>query len=800
MKLSVHWLNDFINLNSLPFTTVVEKINTSICEIDDIEEYQHHLTKVITVKVLSISKHPNAEKLSITTCTDGKKNYQIVTGATNINIGGIVPLALPGTKIDGKEILSSELRGVPSEGMYCSEKELGIALESSGVLILPTDTELGIGIRQFFGWDDTIITIDNKSITHRPDLWSHFGFARELASQLQIPITFNPLNVLGDFENSDGGLKVSQNKNAHAYFVTSIQNVKVTNSTQKIQSRLQKCGIRAINNVVDVSNYLLLEVGQPTHFFDRDKLKSNDFSVTFAKKEESFLLLDDSSPKLTDDILLIRNGMEPVAIAGVMGGKDSAVSSETKNLVLESAIFQREDVRKSIRKSGIRSESAVRYEKGLDSSTCLPVIHRALQLLNENNITGVKCHIPQGFNHTSEKKVLILTTLEFLSKKLGKEISFEELSSILTRLGFKIESKDTKSIIVEVPKFRHNYDVTIEEDLVEEIGRTIGYASIPIKPISLAVETPIRNPLRELERKIKNIFSSELSFHEVYNYSFSSPKDALMEGESRGTVLGIANEMPEEHSVLRVSLLPGLIRQAVSNQDRFETVNLFEIGRTYHKLGKKEELATEKRWLSFISLSKAKPNEITNIETELVTLRKNIQDIFISLNLQNCFWEKANISYLHPNAALALKIGSVTICEFGLLHSRFADEMNLKKRAFVGKIDLLQLVDIWEKESRKSHFKTPSLYPQGQLDLSILLAETAPTEPFLNLVQNLQIPELEEGFVQTIFRGDSLGSDKKSVTYRFKLMSYGKTFTQDRFKELSDSLVQLAKDSGYQIR
>ncbi|GBF51070.1 phenylalanyl-tRNA synthetase subunit beta [Leptospira ryugenii] len=800
MKLSINWIKDFIPLDSIPFPSVIEKINTSICEIDEVTDYQAHLTSVITVKILSSNKHPNAEKLSITQCTDGKQNYQIVTAATNINVGDIVPLALPGTKLEGKEILSSELRGVLSQGMYCSEKELGLATESSGVLIYPNHTTLGISIRSLYDWEDIILTIDNKSITHRPDLWSHFGFARELASQLNLKLRFNPLEIQETFTGGSGGIEVLSNQNAHAYFAVSITNVKVSQSSQKIKSRLSKCGIRSINNIVDVSNYILLEVGQPTHFFDRHRLKGTQFSVEFAKNSETFPLLDETNPLLTPEILLIRNSGEPVAIAGVMGGSGSAVINETIDLVLESAIFKREDIRKSIRKTGIRSESSVRYEKGLDPNTCLPVIRRAISLLKENGNPQLVCLTPQGFNHSSEKSVIIESSLSFLDSKIGKALNKTEISEILNKLGFEVNFKDQDVFTAKVPYYRHNYDVTIQEDLVEEIGRTIGYASIATKPLSLAVETPIRNPLRELERKIKFLFSTQLNFSEVYNYSFSSPKESLIEGETAEHLLAISNEMPETHSVLRMSLFPGLIRQAVSNQDRFETVDLFELGRTYHKLQKGNSLAEESRWIAFISLSQAKPNDLLSIESEFVALRQRLHELFLGLNLLQGTWEKTEKTYLHPNGALEYRYKGNTLCEFGILHTRLVDEYDLRRRAYIGKIDLLSLVNVWEDEGRISHFRAPSQFPQGQLDLSLLMDESEPTDPFLKSVSALKIQEMEEGFVQTIFRSNQIGEGKKSVTYRFKLMSYEKSFSQDRFKELSDTLVNLAKQSGYQLR
>lgn len=799
MKLSVDWLNEFTPLAQIPFETVLEKINTSICEIDDVEEYKSHLTSVITVKIKSLEKHPNAEKLQITIATDGSKDYQIVTAATNVSVGDIVPLALPGTKLDGKEILDSELRGVRSQGMYCSEKELGMALESSGVLILPKDTSLGISVRKFFLWEDTILTIDNKSITHRPDLWSHFGFARELASQLQIPLHHFPLQADTNWEDTSDGLTVVNSEHAHAYYVCSIQNVNIAGSIPKIKSRLEKCGIRSINNVVDVSNYLLLELGQPTHFFDRSKLQSTSFTVGKSKEGQSLALLDDTSPTLGDNILLIQNGITPVALAGVMGGKDSSVTESTKDIVMESAVFKREDVRFTIRKTNIRTESAVRYEKGLDSYTCLPVIKRAVQLLKENGNPNVKVFAPQGFNHTESKTVTIETNLCFLRHKLGKKISLQEVKDILERLGFGVKTND-ESLSVVVPKYRQNYDVTIPEDLVEEIGRTIGYASIRTEALSMAVETPIRNPLRELERRVKQFLALEIGFNEVYNYSFASPTDAKLEATYENTSLKIANEMPEDHSLLRNSLYPGLIKQAKLNQDRFESVNLFELGRTYHKEGSGSELAQEKRWLSILSLSKHKVTELSSIEEEFLGLRDSISELFLFLNLPNFDWSKQQRQHFHPNASLTLQYDGKEVAELGILHTRFADLYDVKRRVFLAKINMEVLVEIWETYGRNSHFNPPSHFPQGQLDLSLLLNASDPTDSFANLVKTLKIPELESVFVHTIFQGEAVGEGKKSVTYRFRLMSYDKTFTQERFKELSDNLVETAKANGYSLR
>ncbi|PJZ86809.1 phenylalanine--tRNA ligase subunit beta, partial [Leptospira levettii] len=244
----------------------------------------------------------------------------------------------------------------------------------------------------------------------------------------------------------------------------------------------------------------------------------------------------------------------------------------------------------------------------------------------------------------------------------------------------------------------------------------------------------------------------------------------------------------------------GLIKQAKLNQDRFESVNLFELGRTYHKQGNGPELADEKRWISILSLSKHKPTDLVSIEQEFLKIRETITELFLFLNLPNLEWKKESRNHFHPNASLVVKYDGKEVVELGILHTRFADLYDVKRRVILSKINMEVLAEIWETHGRNSHFNPPSHFPQGQLDLSLLMNESDPTESFANLVKTLQIPELESVYVQTIFQGDSVGEGKKSVTYRFRLMSYDKTFTQERFKELSDSLVTTAKDNGYTLR
>lgn len=836
MKLSLDWIQEFIDLSDLTLEEILHKINTSICETEEAVPFLPHLESIVPVKILSKEKHPGADKLFVTQVLAGDKEIQVVTNSAEVQPGDVTALALPGTVLEDKKILESEVRGVKSGGMFCCGKDLGICDSDSGVFVLNASSDLplhsirdnrgnlkntsgedfilGRSIRPQLGFQDVIIDIDNKSITHRPDLWSHFGFARELAAQFERPLVVNPLKqTLGEneFQKDISPVKVQGNENAHSYRAIPIEGVTVSASSMKFRSRLIKTGVKCISNVVDVSNYLLMECGQPTHFFDRSQLSSDALEVDYARKGETFTLLDESSPELEESVLLIRSGGKPVAIAGVMGGMESAVFENTKALVLESAVFKREDVRKSIKKTGIRSDASIRYEKGLDSSTCIPIIHRAIELLRENGNPDLRFGEIQGYNNRENHTVTIRTDLVFLQKKLGKVVSAELVEDILTRLGFKLEiTRDVKNNPeweIAVPFFRKNYDVTIPEDLVEEIGRTIGYASIQTQPLLLSLETPIENEFRTWEKKWKTALALRMGYHEVFNYSFASPQEARFEYDRPDSdIVFLQNEMPEEHSVLRTSIYPSLIHNAVTNQDRFDRFGLFEIGRTYNNAKRDEDgLPQEKRILGILAMGQGRTQAETreSMETEFLFLRRGIEQIFESWNIRNIQWKSTSDSstkYFHPNAGLQLFHGEIRLGEMGILHNREADFYHLRKRPILFSLDLEAFIQAWKYSRKENHFKKPSQFPQGNLDISLVLDEREPTHRYANILRERNIPELEEIWVMDRFQGGNLPEGKASITYRVSLVPHDKTFTQERLQEITDILLNTAKESGFEIR
>jgi phenylalanyl-tRNA synthetase beta chain len=795
LKLSFDWLCDYADFRSWEFPKIVEKINLSICEIDDIEEMGKELSLVRIVRIVEIKPHPNADKLRVTQATDGNKKYQVVTGAANVKENDLVPLAFPSAVLGGKEIRESELRGVPSFGMYCSDKEMGLSEDASGVRIISEEIALGKTMQEYLQLSDTILTIDNKSITHRPDLWSHFGFARELAAQLNLKLKFDPYNTQISFA-SGSDIQVIQNDKALSYYACVIEGVKVGNSNHKIKSRLEKCGVRSINNVVDVSNYVMLEMGQPTHFFDKDKLGKVEISVNSGEKGKNISLLDDSVKELNEDILCIYNQKDPIAIAGVMGGKDSSVTENTSHLLLESAVFPREMVRKSIRKTGIRSESSIRYEKGLNHFSTKPVLQRAIELLQENGCPQIKAFEPQGFTNDPSRKVVIQTNFAFLEKKLGKKFPDEQILDILSRLGFIIENKGGE-LTISVPPYRHNYDITIPEDIVEEVGRSIGYAEIGTNPLVMQVVPAVLNDQRLVERSIKKILSGNYRYNEVFNYSFASYKDIHWEGQEN-SALEIQNSMPEEQRFLRNSVYPSILHSISVNVDRFEIVKVFELARVY--FAKPNSLGEEKRFFSLGVMHNRKSETIEQMEEDFLNIRNEVLSIFRLLNIESIEMKSISKGYLHPGASVGFFQGNVQLGELGYLHPEFQESYDLKKRVLVGKLFLEEILKLFIDNKRRFEFKPPSAFPQASLDISLVLEESESTDKYAQLIQKASIEEVQDIWVSAIYKGESVPSGKKSVTYRISLLNYKETFTPAKINSLTESLISIAKENGFVLR
>lgn len=794
MKLSYKWMCDFVELNQVGMEKIIEKINLSICEVDKLEKFNQDLENVVCVEIISLSKIDQRDLMNYMVI-DGHKKYSIISGDLSLRVGDRVPLALPGKSLFGKKIEVSKIANYSSEGMLCSEKDLKLSENNLGVIIFKNDIQVGTKVSEIDDNDDYIFTIDNKSITHRPDLWSHFGFARELAFQLGLNIIFNPINNL--FKSSGSHSKVFsilKSEHVHSYYGMVISNLTVKESIPKIRYRLEKCGIRSINNVVDVSNYALLEVGQPTHFFDANSLSEINISIEKISNDIELKLLDGSTKNCKNSIVISNSG-KPVALAGVMGGLEASVNSDTKEVFLESAIFKREDIRATIKNVGIRSEASMRYEKGLNPKTPLYVINRIIELLNINGCPDIKCSKISGFTNNNQQINTIKTSYDYLNRKIGINLESTKINKVLNSLGFQILEKDNE-LEIQIPEFRAQYDITIQEDLVEEVGRTIGYGSISPSPVVSSIRPALLKPAKELERILKNILSYHLKFNEVYNYSFISELETKFEDDA-AFAIKIKNSMPEEYRFMRTTLFPGLLKNLQSNKDRFENIHIYEFGRVYFE--NKNELGSEDKNISLIEYDSSS-FEFENHEKKLIELRDKIQYIFDKLNFKQIKLFRKEKKYYQPTSCIVFYDNENPLAEIGILHPLQLKEYGIKNKVYMGKLYYNNILKNYDSIQNNYNFIVPSPFPQDQLDISILIDIDDSTNTYSDKVIESKIPEIQKVYVKSIYTGSPVPEGKKSVTYHFELLNYKETFTQNKIKSITLDLLKIANDNGFQVR
>ncbi|MDD5101938.1 MAG: phenylalanine--tRNA ligase subunit beta, partial [Endomicrobiaceae bacterium] len=581
MKISYNWLKDIVDFDLLPqdlcHTLTFLGVETSVVSGGIKWE------GIITAKVLEKQKHPNADKLSICKVNDGEKDYEIVCGAQNVEAGQTIALATIGAVLPGDFIIKpTKIRGVDSEGMICSEQELGLKEESDGIMVLDEKTPLGKKLEDVLQDIDTILEIEVT--TNRGDCLSHWGIAREISAKLQ-KIPNLPQIKTAKFADSNI-IEIKDKDLCTRYIGCQIKGVKIAPSPKWIVDKLESCGIKSINNVVDITNYILLELGHPLHAFDASTISGGKIIVRRANPTEKITALDGKIHELTENMLLISDASKPLAIAGIIGGEFSSITEATTDIFLESAVFNPGNIRKTARTLNISTDASYRYERGTSWEVAEMASWRAINLIVE--IAGGRLELREDINSSDNKKVFIQLRVERVAKILGYEIDEKTIANILRFLGMEITTKVEKVLTAEVPSYRN--DIKEEIDLIEEIARVNGYENIPvIKDSNSFVNTGKQNT--NSSKVIKNISNSlvGLGFCEVMNYSFSEIKD--LDKLYLNYSYKIANPISKENEVLRPSLLVGLMKNFVFNIGQATNdIKFFEIGRVFDDKGERKVL------------------------------------------------------------------------------------------------------------------------------------------------------------------------------------------------------------------
>lgn len=815
MKVSTEWLSQYVSLDNVDIPQLAEVITRSGIEIDGIEDRNKGVTKVVVGYVKSKEKHPDADKLNVCIVDAGaEEDLQIVCGAKNVDAGQKVPVAMVGAKLPGGlEIKKAKLRGVASHGMICSAKELGLndkllpKEQQEGILVLPEQSEIGTPIVKLLHLDDQVLDFDLTP--NRSDCLSMLGAAYEVAAllgrEVKLPQPEKDLIEVSEPANERISVKIDSPELCDRYAVRYISGVSIGRSPLWMQNRLMAAGVRPINNIVDITNYVMLEYGQPLHAFDADRIAGNTIGVRASREGEVLVTLDGQERKLEPGTLLIVDGEDqPVGLAGVMGGLNSEVTDNTTNIVLESAKFDGGSVRKTSRHLGLRSEASQRFEKEVDPSRVLPALDRAASLIVELAGGKVLQGVVQSVVKEAEERTIQLS-LDKLNNYLGTEISSLETKTILNRLNFDCGDAAGHSLEVRIPPRRG--DITRDVDLIEEVARIYGYDNIPVTAIEGTNTAGGYTKPQALRRAVRGLLVHG-GWQEIMGYSL------IREGAvSRFPVLGeggnevkLAMPMSEERSVLRGSLLPGMLDIAQYNRNRKQDdLALFEIGTVFQGLD--EQLTKQPRELPVLGLLLTGHREMKqwNVPAEKVDffdLKGALESVFEYLGLTGV------ISYVadqpqgfHPGRSASLYLnapeGNLKIGTMGQLHPELQHEMDLED-TYVAE---LLLDPLYSHAGETVVYRDLPRFPAMQRDIAVVVDANVEAGALIASIRQAAGEWLESVEVFDIFTGSKLGEGKKSVALSLVYRNKERTLTDEEVTEVHESVIStLAQTFAAELR
>ncbi|MEC0238635.1 phenylalanine--tRNA ligase subunit beta [Paenibacillus dokdonensis] len=803
MKVSTEWLADYVSLENVAAEDLAEKITRAGIEIDEIENRNKGVTKVVVGYVKSKEKHPDADKLNICIVDAGQEEeLQIVCGAKNVDAGQKVPVALVGAKLPGGlEIKKAKLRGALSQGMICSAKELGMndkllpKEQQEGILVLPESVHIGTPIGQVLGLDDEVLEFDLTP--NRSDCLSMIGAAYEvgaiLGRDVKLPDVEKELLEVSDAAGDHISVKISSPEHCSHYAARYITGVKIGSSPLWMQNRLMAAGVRPINNIVDITNYVMLEYGQPLHAFDADQLTNGAIDVRLAKEGETMVTLDNQERKLEPHMLLITDGLKPVALAGVMGGLNSEVTDNTVNILLESAKFDGGTVRKTSRQLGLRSEASLRFEKEVDPGAVIPALNRAAALISRYAAGTVHKGIVESEPVSVEEKVIVLS-FDKLNRFLGTELSMLEVKTIFSRLHFSCA--DTAQGILEVRVPTRRGDITSDVDLIEEIARLYGYDNIPTTAIEGPTTPGAYTKPQALRRDVRKLFTHG-GWQEVISYSFTHPDlTALFPALTEGShAIKLAMPMSEERSVLRTSVIPQLLDVAAYNANRKQhDLAMFEMGNVFYS--QEEQLTAQPKEISVLTLLLCgsrgqKQWNQTPEKVDFFDLKGALETLFEYLGLQNSVSYVANKPQgYHPGRSASVYLTNdggeqLLIGTLGQVHPQLQQDRGLSD-VYTAEILLQPLYDYASKDIR---YRELPRFPASERDIAVVVEDSVEAGAMLSVIREAAGELLQSVQVFDVFTGSKLGEGKKSVAIALVYRHNERTLTDEEVSSAHAAVV-----------
>ena len=774
MLISCNKLKSYIkNSNDIDWENIWKTFTIRTAEVETVKKIGYDLDNIVIAKIIKCEKHPDSDHMHILQVEcDEEKPVQVVCGAPNVRVGLKTAYIKVGGHIDGIEIKSRPLRGVLSNGMCCSGKELGISDNHDGILELPSDAPVGMNIKEYLPIEDIIVEIDNKSLTNRPDLWGHYGIAREIAAITDHELLPFEITNIEDEKKEKLKITIKEPSLCYRYSGLKVNNLTNNKTPLDMQIFLYYVGMRSISLFVDLTNYIMLELGQPMHAFDSRVVK--EIEVGLANDGDTYTTLDGIERKLTKDMLMIKNGNKYFGIAGVMGGLDSEILNDTTSIFLESATFNAGNIRKTAVALGLRTEASARYEKSLDPNLTTFAIKRLMYLLKkENPNLEIASELTDIYPNELKEQTIKLSK-KTLKIYMGKELPDNEIKEILEKLGFKVEI-NTEFYIVIVPTFRATKDIKIEQDLIEEIARMYGLENFSPKPLKLDLTVVEHENIYNQEYEVKELLATKFDLNEVNSYIWYDTEMLKRIGIEKSGIKLIGKS---ENNILRDDLSLSLMNIVENNLKNYKKFGIFEIGTVI-------ENNSNKRKLSIILVDDEK-----NIENIYLKIKSIVKYLFKNIkNKRVEFLDNINEkNYYEDTLGKKIIVSDKVIGELNVLSKKVVNKIGRKKSIVCVEIDFDKYVEI---EKSKIVAKDISKYPTVELDYTIIMPENKKYTELLEVLKTFK-----SNLIQSY---NLLGTYENKYTIRYIVGSNNKTLEQKDLTNFKERFIDHIKNNNFSI-
>ncbi|MEG0050941.1 MAG: phenylalanine--tRNA ligase subunit beta [Terrisporobacter sp.] len=784
MLVPVKWIRDYVNIN-IDTEEFADKMTMTGTKVEKVEFLGKEINNVVIGKIEKIEQHPNADKLVVCQVNVGEGELvQICTGATNVSEGDVIPVAKVNSTLPGGiKIKKGKLRGEVSNGMLCSAEELGIDEHfvnerSKGGIYILNDMEnlvLGQDIKEFLGLNDAII--DFELTANRPDCRSMIGIAREAAITIGEKVKYPEIEVKACDEYINFDVKVESPELCMRYGARIIKDVKIEPSPYWMQRRLIEAGVRPINNIVDITNFVMLEYGQPLHAFDLNQLTTGKIVVRNAVDGEKFTTLDEVERALDKEMLVITDGEKTVAIAGVMGGLNSGISSNTISVLFEGAAFNADNIRSTSKKLGLRTEASGKYEKGISTELSIVGVERACQLVEMLGAGSVLRGTVEDCPTKQFAQTLTVNPSRII-KNIGIDLSLDGFVKILEDLEFKCDLKSDDEVVIEVPSFR--LDIEQEADIYEEIARIYGFENIPSEQLEGNATAGVKTPVQKFMDKIKDTATS-IGLYEILTYSFVSPKSLdkikLPETDKKRDYIKLINPLGEDTSVMRTTMMPSMLNVLNTNVSRkVDTGLAFECGHTFTP---QDGLPIETNHLCVGMYGK---------DVDFFVLKGSLETILESVGFKNYeIIPETNNTTFHPGRCATIMYNSMYIGTFGEVHPEVVDNYNLGQRVYLAELDLDLIFD---NSDRTIIYNPLPKYPSTSRDIALLVKEDVIVKQIEDIIKTNGEDILEGYNLFDVYKGSQIADGYKSIAYSITYRSKDKTLTDDDVNKVHQNIIR----------